>query len=95
MNLPNITHYRPGVNITAQLAPPNKDDKHGTSYAFVHGKLGVAHHAPDVLHVRLHGGWYVDGPQKADIRFLCDHNEEEVRHISHYASTSMACSSYA
>ncbi|KAI9064716.1 hypothetical protein FKP32DRAFT_1591189 [Trametes sanguinea] len=59
MNLPNITHYRPGVNITAQLAPPNKDDKH------------------DVLHVRLHGGWYVDGPQKADIRFLCDHNEEE------------------
>ncbi|KAL7284230.1 hypothetical protein ACG7TL_001512 [Trametes sanguinea] len=59
MNLPNITHYRPGVNITAQLAPPNKDDKH------------------DVLHIRLHGGWYVDGPQKADIRFLCDHNEEE------------------
>ncbi|CDO74760.1 hypothetical protein BN946_scf185001.g8 [Trametes cinnabarina] len=59
MNLPNITSYRPGVNITAQLAPPSKDDKH------------------DVLHIRLHGGWYTYGAQKADIRFLCDHNVDE------------------
>ncbi|KAI0646259.1 hypothetical protein C8Q79DRAFT_961778 [Trametes meyenii] len=60
MNLPNITRYHPGVNITAQLAPSRQEDaKH------------------DVLHVRLHGGFYVYGPQKADIQFLCDHGADE------------------
>ncbi|KAI0777632.1 hypothetical protein BD413DRAFT_467353 [Trametes elegans] len=59
MNLPNITRYHPGVNITAQLAPPRQD----------------AHH--DVLHIRLHGGFYVYGPQKADLQFICDHDVDE------------------
>ncbi|KAI8986763.1 autophagy-related protein 27-domain-containing protein [Trametes punicea] len=60
MNLPNVTRYHPGLNITAQLAPPSGEEaKH------------------DVLHIRLHGGWYVYGPQKADIRFFCDHSVDE------------------
>ncbi|OJT07763.1 hypothetical protein TRAPUB_1355 [Trametes pubescens] len=60
MNLPNITRYYPGVNITAQLAPSRQEDaKH------------------DVLHVRLHGGYYVYGPQKADLQFICDHGVDE------------------
>ncbi len=33
----------------------------------------------DVLHVRLHGGYYVYGPQKADLQFICDHGVDEVR----------------
>ncbi|KAI0330635.1 hypothetical protein GY45DRAFT_1323368 [Cubamyces sp. BRFM 1775] len=61
MNLPNITRYYPGVNITAQLAPPRQEPE--------------AKH--DVLHIRLHGGFYVYGPQKADIQFVCDHDVEE------------------
>ncbi|EIW55777.1 uncharacterized protein TRAVEDRAFT_30502 [Trametes versicolor FP-101664 SS1] len=60
MNLPNVTRYHPGVNITAQLAPGRQEDaKH------------------DVLHVRLHGGYYVYGPQKADLQFICDHGVDE------------------
>ncbi|KAI0635105.1 hypothetical protein C8Q77DRAFT_1105856 [Trametes polyzona] len=60
MNLPNITQYHPGVNITAKLAPSRQADaKH------------------DVLHVYLHGGYYVYGPQKADIQFTCDHGVDE------------------
>ena len=36
----------------------------------------------DVLHIRLHGGFYVYGPQKADIQFVCDHDADEVRSCS-------------
>ena len=32
-----------------------------------------------VLHVRLHGGHYMYGPQKADFQFLCDRDVDEVR----------------
>ncbi|KAI0826676.1 hypothetical protein BC628DRAFT_251281 [Trametes gibbosa] len=31
----------------------------------------------EVLHVRLHGGYYVYGPQKADLQFICDHGVDE------------------
>ena len=29
------------------------------------------------LHIRLHGGYYVYGPQKADLQFICDRNADE------------------
>ncbi|KAI0360733.1 hypothetical protein OH77DRAFT_1493144 [Trametes cingulata] len=61
MNLPNITRYHPGVNITAQLAP-------------AYGQEDAKH---EVLHIILHGGYYVYGPQKADLRFICDHGADE------------------
>lgn len=32
----------------------------------------------DVLHIRLHGGYYVDKGQIADLQFTCDHSAEEV-----------------
>ncbi|KAJ8487770.1 hypothetical protein ONZ51_g3951 [Trametes cubensis] len=66
MNLPNVPSYYPGVNITAQLAPPRQEPE--------------ARH--DVLHIRLHGGFYVYGPQKADIQFVCDHDADEVPNIT-------------
>ncbi|KAI1798279.1 autophagy-related protein 27-domain-containing protein [Ganoderma leucocontextum] len=59
MHLPNITHYRPGVNATAQLTPARENPN---------GR---------VLHVRLHGGHYMYGPQKADFQFLCDRSVGE------------------
>ncbi|KAH9896810.1 hypothetical protein C8Q73DRAFT_687159 [Cubamyces lactineus] len=61
MNLPNATRYYPGVNITAQLAPPRQEPE--------------AKH--DVLHIHLHGGFYVYRHQKADIQFVCDHDADE------------------
>ncbi|KAI0371892.1 hypothetical protein BV20DRAFT_126812 [Pilatotrama ljubarskyi] len=67
MNLPNITRYHPGVNFTAQLAP-------------AYGQEDAKH---DVLHIRLHGGYYVYGPQKADLRFICDHGADEPTSPTH------------
>ncbi|KAI0717444.1 autophagy-related protein 27-domain-containing protein [Cerioporus squamosus] len=59
MHLPNVTGYRPGVNITAQfVAPRNNPDK-------------------PALHIRLHGGYYVYGAQKADFQFVCDRSVDE------------------
>ncbi|TBU45634.1 autophagy-related protein 27-domain-containing protein [Dichomitus squalens] len=59
MNLPNITRYRPGVNVTAELTSARQDPK------------------TSVLHVRLHGGFYVYGAQKADFQFICDRSVDE------------------
>ncbi|RPD65422.1 hypothetical protein L226DRAFT_530997 [Lentinus tigrinus ALCF2SS1-7] len=59
MNLPNVTSYHPGVNITAQfVAPRDNPNRH-------------------VLHIRLHGGYYVYGAQKADFQFVCDTAADE------------------
>ncbi|RDX54436.1 hypothetical protein OH76DRAFT_1397733 [Lentinus brumalis] len=59
MHLPNITRYRPGVNITAQYVAPRNDPNNR------------------VLHVRLHGGYYVYGAQHADFQFVCDRGVDE------------------
>ncbi|KAI0701711.1 autophagy-related protein 27-domain-containing protein [Earliella scabrosa] len=61
LNLRNITRYHPGVNVTAELAPAR--DKPGSQ--------------AEVLHVRLHGGYYVYGTQRADFQFLCDLSVDE------------------
>ncbi|KAH9849418.1 hypothetical protein C2E23DRAFT_935780 [Lenzites betulinus] len=74
MELKNITKYYPGVNITAQLAP-SRPHMLADAPGMLPGML-TAQHA-DVLHVRLHGGYYVYGPQKADLQFICDHGVDE------------------
>ncbi|PIL27448.1 hypothetical protein GSI_10597 [Ganoderma sinense ZZ0214-1] len=80
MHLPNETHYRPGVNVTAQLTPAREDSKskHFRNVPPIAIELMEAQlRAAMVLHVRLHGGHYMYAPQKADFQFLCDPNRDE------------------
>ena len=82
MHLPNVTHYRPGVNVTAKLTPAGKNSqcKHLRNVCHHGAELMEASlRAARVLHVRLHGGHYMYGPQKADFQFLCDRDVDEVR----------------
>ena len=88
MNLRNVTRYHPGVNVTAELAPArDKSGNQGESLLSFRSHLPLSSSgkaygclclAP-VLHVRLHGGYYVYGPQRADFQFLCDPSVDEVR----------------
>ena len=32
----------------------------------------------DILHIHMHGGYYVDQQHKADFRFICDNDAEDV-----------------
>ena len=84
INLPNITRYRPGVNITAQLAPARQDSKSEQLLSInpVPARLTGPPRVASVLHVRLHGGHYVYGAQKADFQFICDPGVDEVRSAS-------------
>ncbi|KZT64737.1 hypothetical protein DAEQUDRAFT_732285 [Daedalea quercina L-15889] len=53
--------YQPGLNITAKLVPADENTRQ----------------RHDVLHIHLHGGYYVNKQQKADFQFICDHKADD------------------
>ncbi|KAI0929449.1 hypothetical protein AcV7_005300 [Taiwanofungus camphoratus] len=70
------------VPIAGELSIPNKGDSLAVE-DYYPGLNITAKLVPtdderrDILHVRLHGGYYVHKQQKADFQFICDHKAEE------------------
>ncbi len=84
MHLPNVTHYRGGVNVTAQLSPARDNSKcehleMRRPRPIVVELMLAQLRSATVLHVRLHGGHDIYGSQKADFQFVCDRSVDEVR----------------
>ncbi|CCM03455.1 uncharacterized protein FIBRA_05588 [Fibroporia radiculosa] len=76
------------IPVAGKLSLPSKgDDSKGDEFAAeeyqpglnITTKLVPANKETkhDILHVHLHGGYYVNEQQKADIQFICDHKAEE------------------
>ena len=78
MSLPNATRYHPGVNVTVQTTP-SRTNADGTFFPIPRMiPRSLCGFLVSVLHVRLHGGYYMGARQKADFQFLCDRDVEEV-----------------
>ncbi len=71
-------HY-PGLNVTAQLSPSRENAHHGPYILCEQGNSSAeCYQTLDVLHIRFHGGYYVNRAQTADLQFFCDHAADEV-----------------
>lgn len=75
------------LNVTVQLSPWQKDDRRHSMCRKRHTSDHCLPQIAETLHVRYHGGRYVNQAQYANIQFLCDHEAEEVSHCVQMQST--------